>query len=724
MRIRSRLLLLMSAVLVPALIVAALAIGYLYGEERAFNRASMSETARALALVLDNEMARREAMLRTLGHSRSLERGDLATFYGFAAAVAEEEGSAIILSDLEGRQLVNTRIPYGAPLPRMLPAERENRARLGNEVTVVSDVYVPPANLGPQSFAIQMPVRQDGKVVAFLTMASYAAQMQKLLAAQPLPQGWHATIVDSQGVVVARSLEPEKFVGTPVRAELAAKLKASAEGYREGTTLGGVPGTVFFSRAPRSKWVFLVTVPQALLYGPPVRTAVLLGAGMLLLLMLGAAAALSAARRIARPVEALREAAERLGHNEPVTPRALGTDELDAVSAAMAQASERLRGTTAELERRVAAAVASFEDSQRALVQSQKLEALGRLTGGIAHDFNNVLQTLTAGLGTLARDAPEERRKLLARCERAVARGTELARQLMAFGRVQELRAQTIDAGARLRDARALFKGALPANVRLDYAIEPGLAPVAVDPAQLELAILNLVINARDAMPQGGRIVIAAKNEGDRVAISVIDDGEGMSEEVKARALEPFYTTKGVGKGSGMGLPQAYGFAQQHGGTLTLESQRGEGTTVKLFLPRARDAIAEEPTPALERRAKGVGKVLLVEDDAEVRDTVATALRATGFEIHTANMADEALERLVAGEHYDVVLTDVVMPGVLNGVDLAREVKRRYPRTAVVMATGYSDRAVHVAGVQALPKPYNLDQVVEALNAAMRLQQL
>ena len=297
-----------------------------------------------------------------------------------------------------------------------------------------------------------------------------------------------------------------------------------------------MPGTVFFSRAPRSKWVFLVTVPHTLLYGPALRTALFLGAGMLLLLALGALAALSAARRISQPVEALREAAERLGHNEHVEPGAFGTAELDSVSQAMAQASARLRGTTAELERRVADAVASFEHSQRALVQAQKLEALGRLTGGIAHDFNNVLQTLTAGLDTLARDAPEERRKLLARCQRAVVRGTELARQLMAFGRVQELRAQTIDIGARLRDARTLFSGALPANVHLDYELEPALWPVTVDPTQLELALLNLVINARDAMPQGGRIVLAAKNEADGVLIRLSDDGEGMTEAVMARA--------------------------------------------------------------------------------------------------------------------------------------------------------------------------------------------
>ena len=259
--------------------------------------------------------------------------------------------------------------------------------------------------------------------------------------------------------------------------------------------------------------------------------------------------------------------------------------------------------------------------------------------------------------------------------------------------------------------------------MRLDYELEPALWPVTVDPTQLELALLNLVINARDAMPQGGRIVLAAKNEADGVLIRLSDDGEGMTEEVMARALEPFYTTKGVGKGSGMGLPQAYGFAQQHGGTLSLESRRGEGTTVKLFLPRARDAVVQEPAAPPPHVAKGAGNVLLVEDDAEVRDTVVAALSAAGFDIHTANTADEALERLVAGERYDIVLTDVVMPGALNGVDLAREVKRRFPRMAVVIATGYSERAVQVPGVQALPKPYNVQQVVEALSSALRLQQ-
>jgi CheY-like chemotaxis protein len=254
-----------------------------------------------------------------------------------------------------------------------------------------------------------------------------------------------------------------------------------------------------------------------------------------------------------------------------------------------------------------------------------------------------------------------------------------------------------------------------------------------VDPAQLELALLNLVINARDAMPAGGRMTLRARNEtlahergelaaGDYAVLALSDSGEGMSEEVMARALDPFYTTKGVGKGSGMGLPQAYGFARQNGGTLTLNSRPGEGTTVTLYLPRSR--LAPAPPPPAPRDGAlppGKGRVLLVEDDEEVRETVSSALGAAGFEIHTAVDADEALRLLEGGERYDALFTDVVMPGAMSGIDLAERVRARYPATGVVVATGYSDRAVELHGVRTLQKPFDVRQAVEAINAARKL---
>ena len=731
MRIRSRLLLLVLAVLAPALLGAGIGLAYIYHEEQAFNRASMRETARALAIALDGEMERRQSILRTLSHSTSLARGELERFHLHASTVARETGTAIIFSDLEGRQRVNTRLPFGGKLPGMIAEERATRARLGNEVTVISDVYLPPAGLGPHSFAIQVPVRRDGKVVGFLTMGSFVSQLHGLFAAQGLPAGWHATIVDRRGVVAARSVDADKYVGKPVRPQLAARMSASREGLSEGVSLAGQPGIAFFSRAPASGWVFLVTVPHAALYGPGTRATVAMAAISLLLLGLGAALALLVARRITRPVEALRDSARRLGRGEPVRPEASGTVELDAVGEAMADAGERLRGATEELERRVADALASQERSQRALLQAQKLDALGQLTGGIAHDFNNVLQTLTAGLQVLRHRASPEQRDLLVRCQRAVARGTELARQLMAFGRVQDVRTETLDTARRLADARELLGGALRADTTLELDLAPGLWPVTVDPAQLELALLNLVINARDAMPRGGRIVLRGTNEstdearsglpaGDYVVLSVADSGQGMSEEVMTRALEPFYTTKGVGKGSGMGLPQAYGFARQSGGTLELESRPGEGTTVTIRLPRAREPVSPQPAAAgLHREGVGAGKVLVVEDEEYVRETVSEALRAAGFQVDAAASGEEALQRMEGGERYDAVLTDVVMPGI-SGVELAERLRRQHAGTGVVLVTGYSERAVQLPGVRALAKPYDTRQVIDALKAAMR----
>ena len=299
----------------------------------------------------------------------------------------------------------------------------------------------------------------------------------------------------------------------------------------------------------------------------------------------------------------------------------------------------------------------------------------------------------------------------------------------MAFGRVQDVRVETVDTAAHLAEMRHLLEGALPANVTLDFEVRREVWPVTVDPAQLELALLNLVINARDAMPGGGRIALRARNAhlpqgelaaGDYVELAVADSGEGMPAEVMARALDPFFTTKGVGKGSGMGLPQAYGFARQGGGTLTLDSAPGRGTTVRIYLPRSRGPVsvaAPEAAPALPVMH---ARVLVVEDDEQVRETVSAALRTAGFDIHTAASGDEAMQRIDSGERFDAVLSDIVMPGSLSGVELARRLRLQHPGIGVVLVTGYSDHAVDVPGVQALAKPYEVHEVVSALKLAVQ----
>jgi signal transduction histidine kinase/ActR/RegA family two-component response regulator len=737
MRIRSRLLVLVLVVLVPAVIASALELRHAYQEQRRSREATLRETARALSLALNRELSRREAILRTLAAAPDLREENIEHFRQFALEVADARDGTIILSDLDGQQLVNTRLPPGTPLPRMLEAERRLRERYGREMPLVSNVYKPPLEGGPYSFAIQVPVRRDGQVTGFLTLASFTRQLQVLLEEQRLPAGWHASIVDRDGIVAARSAEPDKYVGQPVRPELLQAMRHAPEGFHEGNTLEGRPSAAFFSRSQPSDWTFVIAVPSTELDGGAWRAVAVMAVMSAVLLGGGGLLAIGFARSIVRPIEALRRSAEQLGRQEEIPATRHGFEEADAVQKALVNASTQLREMNAQLELRVAEAVSKYEQSQRALQQAQKLEALGRLTGGIAHDFNNVLQTMTTSLQTALRMAPDNMRELLLRCQRAVGRGTDLARQLMVFGRVQEVRSQTIASSERLHETVPMLRGALPSNIELQVEIEPHLWPVTVDPAQLELALLNFVINARDAMPSGGTITLRARNRtlpsadadgmsGDVVGIEVSDTGEGMSEAVMAHAMEPFYTTKRVGKGSGMGLPQAYGFARQSGGSLRLESAVGQGTTVTLLLPRTAAQPSARPADnpqTAARAAQGSGRVLLVEDDDLVRDTVSAALRTAGFDVDDADTGDEAWRRIEAGEAYDAVLTDVVMPGALSGLDLARLLRERYPRIGVVVATGYSDRSVHVPGVRTLPKPYDVEQAVDELNAALQSTQ-
>ena len=731
MRIRTRLLLLVLAILLPAIVGAAISIAYIYEEQRELTHRNLRETARAMSLVLERELRERERVLQTLAGSPALASNDLRTFHEHTRAVGNWMQSSIILSDVEGRQLLNSRLPFGQALPRMTQQERDMRARVGNETVLVSNLYIPPAGLGPYSFAVQIPLRgPTGKVERFLMLGSVAKQLQGVLEAQRLPAGWVATITDREGYLVARNTDDARYVGQRLTKDLLDRLP-EGEGFHHGTTLSGLRGTGFFSRAGESGWYFIVTVPTAQLQGGAIRAAALMAGLATVLLALAVLAAFVVARSTSRPMEALRRAAEQLGRSEPVQPRPSGLVEVDAVRTAMVEASDRLRRASSELEQKVAEAVASYESSQRALVQAQKLEALGRLTGGIAHDFNNVLQTLTTGLQAARLNAPEKVSRLLATCERAVARGSDLARQLMVFGRLQEVRVETFDPAQRLADATALLTGALPSNVRFVIEAPPGLWPVTADPLQLELALLNLVMNARDAMPAGGTLTLRARNDnrgtpagdlppGQYLALSLQDTGEGMSEEVLARAFDPFFTTKGVGKGSGIGLAQAYGFARQSGGTLVLRSQPGEGTTATLYLPRAsQDAQLTSADDTAVGGLQGHGRVLLVEDDPLVRETVRIGLEVSGFEVRSATNADEALRVLESGEPVDVVFTDVVMPGSMSGIELAQLVGQRFANVRLVIATGYSDRSVDLPGVRALAKPYELQQAVAALNQAL-----
>ncbi|AXA89950.1 ATP-binding protein [Massilia sp. YMA4] len=726
MRIRNRLLLLILSILVPAFAIASVAVWYVYKEQRAADVAGMQEAARALALLADRELQTKEAVLRTLAASPAMQAGDLAAVYRHARALMPPADGTIVVHDLAGRQLFNTRQPYGSP-----PAQgRSNlmtlRQAAGPHATVVSDLFHAPVGKR-YDVALQIPVFVGDALRCYLSMGMTVERIAPLLGQQGVPANWVVSLLDRRGSVIARSRDASRYIGRQVSPGLRASIAASPAGMHQGVRLDGTPTFAFYSRAPMSGWTVVMSVPVAEMRRPAFVAAAGLGLLVTVVLLLAVGAARVYARGTAAPIEQLRLAAERLGRDEPVAPFASGVAEADAVSAALADASARIRDSKAHLERRVAAAVAAAERAQRALLQGQKLEALGRLTAGIAHDFNNILQTLSGALQLIGLTDDRARvQALAATCQKAIGRATTLTGQMRAFGTVQDARLETIQPDLVLESTLPMLRSALPGTVQVELDVAPGLWPVTIDPLQLELALLNLVINARDAMPDGGRLHLAMHNEqlvedtqglapGPYVRIELRDNGTGMAPETLARALEPFFTTKPLDKGTGLGLPQAYAFATQSGGTLTLQSALGAGTTATIRLPRG---AGENAAPEGAGTAGGAtGPVLFVDDDPLVRATMVEALTVAGFDVTAAASGDEALARLEAGCPVRHVVSDIVMPGTLDGVGLAKVVAERFPGIRVVLATGHTERRVSLPGVRLLAKPYDLAQLFAALEA-------
>ncbi|MDB5797399.1 MAG: putative histidine kinase, hybrid [Paucimonas sp.] len=730
MRIRTHLMVLVVATLLPAGLASVMGIVSVYRTAQSANWQSLRETSRALSMLVENEMNASQTALETLALAPTFNDADISRMQEWVQRLSAQRGGYVSVSDASGRLLASS-------MPADEVADHQALASLGPIPDEGGQAAVSPVYWSPQlkqlAIALRSLVRRDGKLRFVLVMEIRAAELQRLLERQQLPTAWVGTILDRNGVIVARTRDPDRFVGMTANGPIRQKLDTMAEGEHVGQSLSGEPVNAFFSRAPKSGFTFVVSVPQAQLREPALQAALLMGGALVTILGLGVLAAAMIGRRIARPIESLRLAAEQLGRSEQAQPPHSGILELDAVATEIKNASSSIRGAEAQLQRKVSEAVAEAERTQRALLQSQKLEALGRLTGGIAHDFNNVLQTLTSGLQIAQLSSSDPKVKaMLETCDRAVRRAVDLTRQLMAFGRIQEARMVTLDVGRHIRDTLPLLKGALPVHIEFELGLDDDVWAATLDPLQLELALLNLCINARDAMPAGGRLRLEVHNEtldsppdelapGDYVVIMLADSGQGMPQEVISQALDPFFTTKAVGAGSGLGLPQAYGFARQSGGTLLLESTPGRGTRVTIYLPRSQRALPgvdKDAAPA-EAGPRARGRVLFVEDDALVREVVVASLQASGFDVTVAENGDDALQALGAQGPFDLVFSDIVMPGRINGIALAQAVQRNYPETHVVLATGYTQDRVPVDDVRVLAKPYDVQDLVHALRAEM-----
>jgi signal transduction histidine kinase/CheY-like chemotaxis protein len=383
-----------------------------------------------------------------------------------------------------------------------------------------------------------------------------------------------------------------------------------------------------------------------------------------------------------------------------------------------------------------------IEANESKVRQAQKMEAIGQLTGGVAHDFNNILTVITGSIEILA-DAVKGQPLLVQITDMisaAAARGADLTRHLLAFARQQPLQPRSTDVNGLVIDAARLLRPTLGEQVEIDSMLAHDAAPALIDPSQLSTAILNLALNARDAMPSGGKLTLETKNvvldedyarmnsevrPGNYVMIAVSDTGEGIPDGLLDKVFDPFFTTKGVGKGSGLGLSMVYGFVKQSDGHIKIYSEPGHGTTVKLYVPQAAgvpEALA--PDTGISACDHGDETILIVEDDALVREYVVTHVSRFGYRTLSAGNAPEALAIIDGSERIDLLFTDVIIPGGMNGRQLAIEALKRRPELRVLYTSGYTENAiVHHgrldAGVLLLPKPYLSSDLARMLRVAL-----
>lgn len=440
------------------------------------------------------------------------------------------------------------------------------------------------------------------------------------------------------------------------------------------------------------------------------------------------ASLISAARAAVRARERQRLGAEHL-------------DERNRAEKKLREFADTLEQKVAERTRELASAndrltaeIAEREKAEARLVQAQKMEAIGQLTGGIAHDFNNLLTVVVGSLDLVLRKSGEEAvLRLVRNALQASERGANLTSQLLAFSRRQRLSPVALDINAVIGGMRDLLVRSIGPQVEIETKLQSDVWPALADPTQLEVMLLNLAINARDAMIDGGQIVIGTKNmaalpeqvaaeldDGEYVCISVSDDGPGMPPDVLAHAFEPFFTTKAHGKGTGLGLAQLYGFARQSGGIAKIQSEVGHGTTVSIFLPRTHERVTHNAQSQSRTHPTRRARILVLDDDDDVRTVTCESIRELGYEVVAVGNAAEALKRL-AGEHFDLLITDVAMPG-MTGVEVARHLRSEGNTIPIVFSSGYAD--VQSFGEELseeviLRKPFRLTDIAARIETAL-----
>jgi signal transduction histidine kinase len=741
------------ALALPFLIFSGVLLWNFAVQERARLEAGALDDARDIAVAVDREITGMVAALQVLALSSALHDRNLQGFHAELVKLHDRMGISAVLRDAGGQQLLNSRLPWGAALPRSaLPLP--DPAGFTDARVAVTDLFIGTV-AGVPLFAVQTLVPNPaGGPPDLLSLGLPVERLRTTLRDPGRPVGWTASVVDNHGIIMARNIGHDSFMGRPATRDM--QEARGREVTWTGTTVDGRSVFGAFARSELSGWRAAVGVPLDELAAPLRRSMWLLGGLGAGLAALSLALATFFAGRIANPLRQLTAAAAALGRGEAVQPLMSPVREATAVGITLAAAAgalrereDELRRLNAALEHRVhertaaletanaqlVAAAAEREQTEAQLRQSQKMEAVGRLTGGVAHDFNNLLTVVLGNLALARRrlgDADERVARAIDNAAEGGRRAAELTQRLLAFSRQQPLAPVAVEANRLVAGMSNLLRSTLGEDVQIETVLAAGLWRAIADANQLEGTLLNLAVNARDAMPGGGRLTIETANAyldeaysagredvtaGQYVMISVSDTGSGMPPEVLARAFEPFFTTKPVGQGTGLGLSHVYGFAKQSGGHAAIYSETGHGTTVKVYLPRLRSPLAgappeiEEPAESAPGRVGASETILVTEDEQLVREFATVALEEAGWRVLAAEDGPSALALLDAHPEVALLFTDVVLTGPLNGRALADEALKRRPELPVLFTTGYTRNAIiHHGrldeGVNFLGKPY------------------
>jgi signal transduction histidine kinase len=729
------------ATVLPFLVFSGLLVYRAATTEQSLMTRSMREAADIAADSINRRVLTLASLAESIADARTLQVGDLPMFRNRWSRQVQRDGMNLVLYDPAGQQLINTAVPEGTPLPSDPDAIK--RVLVTGEMEITGLTVTAPS--GKYDVSINVPVRRDDKIVFVLSLQ--ILNVISSVIGEQTREERGTTLFDRQQLVIYRARGVDRFIGSTASREFAIATEGRDTGSYLTRSLENVPIYVAFARVETTGWIVTISVPKEVLFSIATHSLYRLMTLGICMLILGAIAAWAIGNSIAGSVSRLSRLATSIGSDmSGEKPLVTNIREVNEVASSIQAAAETLQLQARQRERVTIALQAEIERRQRTeqqLIQAQKMEALGQLTGGIAHDFNNLLGIIVGSLDILRGhwEGDPKGRQFAEEALKAAMHGSELITQMLAFARRQPLVPKRCDLNQVIGDFSRLLTRTVGEDIVLDLHLTPGVWPVLVDRVQLEAAIANLTTNARHAMPGGGVVTISTSNTtldeayaathvdvtpGDYVLIEVRDTGVGIPPEILNRIFEPFFTTKEPGQGTGLGLSMVFGFLKQSGGHISVESEPGKGTTFRLYLPPHR--LVEEPEPPSAAPRSGPSRnetILIVEDNTALRQVLTSQLSDGGYKVLTAADGNAALDLISREQVIDLVLTDIIMPGGMNGHELARLATHLRPNLKIILMSGYSGEAARptpgTAGLPFLRKPYRreelLDLVRKTLNA-------